>query len=126
MLYIVRLIKYKFMQVGIRIDIFTNTYEMEASSYILQTDAVAIGLSASGTDSYINSILNIAKQTGCTTIGITSQQGSLTSNLSDSVILLPSTENLTNNTSTYSEVTILFLLELLLKQLCNKSERNIV
>ena len=126
MSYIVRLIKYKLMQVGISIDIFTNSYEMEASSYILQPEAIAIGLSPSGADNDINSMLNIAKQKGCTTIGITSQRGSLTTNLSDSVILLPSTENLTNNTSTYSEVTILFLLELLLKQLSSKSERNIV
>lgn len=113
----VELLKYKLMQQGISTDAFSNNYEIEMSTHILQSDAVVVGFSLSGYDKEIIKVMEHADYKGCLKIGVTSQQDSPLAKISDATLFLPSTGNPEDVASSISEVSILYLLEALFKEI---------
>lgn len=113
---VLQLIKYKLMELGITVDTFSSLYEYKLSNRILQPETIVVGLSLSGYDEKINNSLLNAKEKGCMTLGITCQQDSPISKISDLLFLLPSTEELKNSTNLISEISTLFLFEVLIKE----------
>lgn len=125
MSFLAKLIQYKMMQYGVYIDTFTNNDEIESYMQFLNANDTVIGLSTLGYDDEINNMVETSKGKGCTVIGITSQKGTILSMLSDYCILLPSGENLEEHPNTFSEVSILYLLEVLFKQLAKENKVQI-
>lgn len=120
---IVELLKFKLMQLGISVDAFSSSHEMGASKRILDSDTVVVGISLSGYNKEIIHILEYAKRQGSMSIGVTSQQDSPLTRTADANLFLSSTEELDEVTSAISEVSILYLLEVLFKEL---QEPNLV
>ncbi len=123
--YVNQLTKYKLMQYGISVDAFSSKYEMDMSKFILKPQTIVVGLSLSGYDKRIMEMLKFASELGCMTVGITSQQDSPIANISDLSLLLPSKDDVENFKGSISEASILFLLEVLFKELQNNNYKKI-
>ncbi|AZB41690.1 ROK family protein [Bacillus sp. FJAT-42376] len=108
-------LKFKLMKLGMAADTFSSHYEREMSSYALTPETVVIGLSASGYASDIVSIMDTARSRGAVTIGITSQQDSPLSRASDIRMLIPAAEEIEGNSSSLSEVSAYYLLDVVFK-----------
>ncbi|WP_082820782.1 ROK family protein [Fictibacillus phosphorivorans] len=111
--------KYKLMKLGKRADTFSSPYEMELSSYTINQDTLVIGLSASGYDSEVVSMLRQAKKLGCETIGVTSQQDSPLSEVSNTRLLIPATDDIAGDDNSICEVSAFYLMDVILKELRN-------
>lgn len=122
---IVQLLKYKLMQLGISVDAFSSKYEIEASTHVLESDTVVVGLSLSGYNTEIINMFDYAERKGCMRIGITSQQDSPISKKADASLFLSSTEDLGSITSSISEFSVLYLLEVLIKELQKANYKDV-
>ncbi|MDQ1147713.1 putative NBD/HSP70 family sugar kinase/DNA-binding MurR/RpiR family transcriptional regulator [Bacillus sp. SORGH_AS 510] len=109
--------KFKLMKLGFMADAFTTSYQMEMSAYALTPETTVIALSNSGYTSDVVSMLEKAKDIGCVTVGITSQQDSPLAELSDICLLIPATEGKESETSFNGEVSSYYLLDVILKEL---------
>jgi predicted NBD/HSP70 family sugar kinase/DNA-binding MurR/RpiR family transcriptional regulator len=109
--------KFKLMKLGIVADAFSTSYQMEMSTYALTPETIVIGLSTSGYTSDVVTILEKAKEIGCVTVGITSQQDSPLAELSDIRLLIPATEGNERENSFNGEVSSYYLLDAILKEL---------
>ncbi|WP_069187874.1 ROK family protein [Sporosarcina globispora] len=115
--FVTKQLKYKLMKTGIAVDAFTNRYQMDLSHNLLKSGTVVIGLSLSGYDSEVISILEVAKSKGAQTISITSQQDSPVSNVSDFATLIPTMEQSERENSSISEISMLYFIDILSKEL---------
>ncbi|WP_164667740.1 ROK family protein [Virgibacillus doumboii] len=115
--FIINQIKYKLMKLGIPVDAFSNSYEMDISSHLLKEQTIVIGIDLSGYDTKIINMLEMAKDKGAVTIGITSQQDSPIADGSEISFLIPSTDESNSVTSSVNEVSVLYLIEILFKEM---------
>jgi predicted NBD/HSP70 family sugar kinase/DNA-binding MurR/RpiR family transcriptional regulator len=109
--------KFKLMKLGIVADAFSTSYQMEMSTFALNPETIVIGLSTSGYTSDVVTMLEKAKEIGCVTVGITSQQDSPLAEMSDIRLLIPSTDGNEGETSFTGEVSSYYLLDVILKEL---------
>lgn len=116
---VTQILKYKLMNLGIQVDTFTNKIEMNASKHLLDNNTAVIGISVSGDDDEVVNMLNYAKEKN-TRIGITSQQNSPLLNISNISILVASTEVVHKFIQTTSEISILYIFDLLSHHLQRK------
>lgn len=110
-------LKYKLMKLGISADAFITSYQMEMSTYSLTKDSIVVGMSVSGDSPEIVKIIESAKKAGCTTIGITSQQDAPLSIASDIQLMIPAYKEINGEISSIAEVSLYFLLDIILKEL---------
>ncbi|WP_155645527.1 ROK family protein [Peribacillus simplex] len=115
-------LKYKLMKLGMEADAFSDLYQMEISTHVLDRETVVIGLSTSGYDAHIVNMMESAKNMGSTTIGITSQQDSPVALVSDIHLLVPATDDIQGYSHSASEVCAFYLLDVLLKEMQNNGE----
>ncbi|MEE6450805.1 ROK family protein [Gottfriedia acidiceleris] len=110
-------LKFKLMKLGISVNSFISSYQLEMSTNSLTKDTVVIGMSVSGYSPEIVKIIDIAKKVGCPTIGITSQQDSPLSLVPDIKLMIPATQVIEGESSLIREVSVYFLLDIILKEL---------
>ncbi|MCM3478556.1 ROK family protein [Caldibacillus thermoamylovorans] len=110
-------IKFKLMKLGIPVDTFTTPYQMQMSTNLLQSNSFVIGISLSGYNSDVLHMLKQAKQKQAVTIGITSQRDSPISNESDLSILIPMENYVQHVKSSISEISTLYLFDILFKEI---------
>ncbi len=109
-------LKYKFLNFGIYVNVFSNNYQFETSRRLLSSDIVVLGISFSGYDESIIQILQYAKELGADTYGITNQKDSPLSNVANSILLIPTTNQIKNESS-IQEVAIYYLIDVILNKM---------
>lgn len=117
MLYVAEQLKYKLMKMGIRADAFSTPYQMEMSTRLLNRKTVVVGLSTNGYAEDVIGMMKTGKGAGCPTIGITSQQDSPLAHAADVRLLIPATEEIAEHSSSVGEVSALFLVDVIFKEL---------
>ncbi|MGF7047432.1 putative NBD/HSP70 family sugar kinase/DNA-binding MurR/RpiR family transcriptional regulator [Paenibacillus sp. DS2015] len=115
-------LKYKLMKLGMAADAFSDQYQMEMSTHLLGQGTVVIGLSTSGYAPDIVNLMVLAKEKGAATVGITSQQNSPIADVSDIRLLVPTTDEIEGHSSSISEVSVFYLLDVLFKELQGKDK----
>ncbi|MBT2661615.1 ROK family protein [Bacillus sp. ISL-45] len=110
-------LKFKLMKLGIRSDAFSTSYQTETSVHSLTKKTVMIGLSSNGYTPDVVKMMEIGKKAGCMTLGITSQQDSPLAYVSDQCLLIPATEEIKGDSSSLGEVSVYFLIDVILKEL---------
>ncbi|WP_066195728.1 ROK family protein [Gracilibacillus timonensis] len=108
-------IKYRIMTLGIPVDVFSSTYQLNISSNLDRKQSVVIGLSISGHDKEIIEFLKTAKIEGATTIGITSQKGSPVLENTNLSLYIPDDSGI--GTHSIREISILYLIDTLFQEL---------
>ncbi|MBT2216323.1 ROK family protein [Virgibacillus dakarensis] len=114
---VVDALKYKFLNKGIRAEAFSNQYHMNMSANFINEDSCVIGISLSGYSRKIVDILEKAKSNGAKTIGVTSQQDSPVSDISELLFVVPSNENEYSGINNVNEVSVLYLFDIIFEEL---------
>ncbi|UOY93092.1 ROK family protein [Ectobacillus sp. JY-23] len=109
-------LKYKLMKFGMAVDAFSDSYQMHMSAYALTPETVVIGLSTTGYADEVVSMMEAARKAGAVTIGITSQQDSPLSHVSDIRLLIPAIDEREKDSSV-NEVSAFYLSDVILKEL---------
>ncbi|MDZ5710684.1 ROK family protein [Jeotgalibacillus haloalkalitolerans] len=117
-------LKYKLLKLGIKADSFSTPYQMEMSTYACTPETVMLGFSANGFDREIIQILESGNQSGCLTIGVTSQQDSPMASVSDLQLMIPTTEEIDGVSSSIGEVSMYFLVDIILKELQDRKPKT--
>jgi len=112
-------LKFKLMKLGIRVDAFSTLYQMEMSAHSLTAKTVMVGFSANGYTEEVIDMMEIGNRAGCMTLGITSQQDSPLAHVSSIPLLIPATEDIHGESSSLGEVSVYFLVDVILKELQN-------
>lgn len=110
-------LKYKLLNKGINTDVFTNQYHMNLSTDLIDHDSLVVGISLSGYSQEVVSVLEKAKENGAKTIGVTSQQDSPISEVSESLFIVPTNENGLQEMNHINEISILYLFDIFFKEL---------
>ncbi|AGX06440.1 probable glucose kinase [Bacillus sp. NRRL B-14911] len=110
-------LKFKLLKLGIRADAFLTPYQMEMSVQTLTRKTAVVGLNTTGYAQEVIGMLETAKKAGCKTIGITSQQDSPLAHASDLRLLIPSAGDIAGDSSSIEEVSALYLVDIILKEL---------
>lgn len=114
--YVLNQLKYKLMELQIPVAVFSNRYQMDRSFHLLNQDTLAVGFSISGFDSNVLELLEAARKSNATTIGITSQQDSAITERTDIAFFVPSGNEIGKITHSIMEVSIFYLIDTLLKE----------
>lgn len=114
--YVMNQLKYKLMELQIPVAIFSNRYQMDRSFHLLNQDTLVVGFSISGFDSNVLEMLEAARKSNATTIGITSQQDSAITERTDIAFFVPSSNEVGKVTQSITEVSLFYLIDTLLKE----------
>ncbi|UJL45776.1 ROK family protein [Virgibacillus sp. NKC19-16] len=116
MAFIMNSVKYKLMKLGKPIDAFSNRYQMEMSTDLLNPDMIVIGLSLSGYDTEVIDMFQVAKAKGAMTVGITSQQDAPLLEGADMSFLIPTADEVDSELNSISEISLYYLLDIFFKE----------
>ncbi|KIL43066.1 ROK family protein [Jeotgalibacillus campisalis] len=115
-------LKYKWMKMGKVADACTTSFQMNASSSIVNHKTVVIGLNTSGYASETVKHMAQAKQAGAFTVGISSQQDSPLSHAADIHLLIPGIDDLDENSHSINEVSVYYLLDIIAREIQSGKE----
>lgn len=105
--------KNKFMRIGFNVDASANSHFMYMQAAVMKKDDVVIGLSHSGASKETVQAMNIAKQSGATTIAITHNLRSPITQVADFVLINGNRQGNLQGDSIGTKITQLFIFDLI-------------
>ncbi|MDM4093437.1 MurR/RpiR family transcriptional regulator [Klebsiella oxytoca] len=105
--------KHKLMRIGLRVDALTNNHFMYMQAALLKVGDVAIGISHSGHSPETAHALDLARQTGATTVALTHNLGSPLSKVADITLINGNRQGRLQGDSIGTKTAQLFVLDLI-------------
>jgi len=105
--------QFRFMRVGLDVDVITDSHMMKMSSALVDSDCLVIAMSLSGRTKEVLDSIRAAKKNGATVVFFTANPDTEIAGICDEVVRVASLKNLDSGTKISPQFSILVIIDIL-------------